>query len=113
MVGLLKKFRKRRSLQEVVQDSNALYSPEYLTLCARSIKDKCEHTAPGEPCILPETEPAMEIAAYRGIHPISGRKGGGQSELPICKRNRRISRMGVQRNRGRVRIPDSGGKGVL
>lgn len=52
MVGLLKKFRKRRSLQEVVQDSNALYSPEYLTLCARSIKDKCEHTAPGEACIF-------------------------------------------------------------
>lgn len=52
MAGLLRRFRKQRTLQEVTQDGNVLYSPEYLTLCAKSIKDKCKNTAPGEPCIF-------------------------------------------------------------
>ena len=54
---MAKKFwkdRRKRKLQEVAQDGNILYSPEYLTLCARSIKEKCENTAQGEPCIFAE-----------------------------------------------------------
>ena len=31
---------------------NILYTPEYLTLCAQSLKDNCRRTKTREPCIF-------------------------------------------------------------
>lgn len=55
MGGIWKRNKKRRNLQEVVQDGNVLHSPEYLTLCARGLKEHCKKTSYESQCMFAES----------------------------------------------------------
>lgn len=54
MAGRLKRFRKNRPLQEVAEEGNTAYTPEFLSLCADSIRDNCNHTDVGSSCVFAE-----------------------------------------------------------
>lgn len=54
MVRRLRRHKKR-PLQEVAQGGNVLHSPEYLTMCARGMKEHCKTTEYMAECIFART----------------------------------------------------------